>query len=376
MADLPTSGPPAENGEGIASDQDTSGFTSDARAGDRLTDQTLGEIDQTLSDSDQSASDSDQTSAERDQYAADRDQAASDRDLAHGLDPLAYRFSREIRQRSAREREQTASARLATARRRDETALARDLAALARDHAASARDLAMAQHDAAHEQLDGTLGLTDGEIIVRAAAQRERAAAHRAQAAAQRDLAAGDRLAAAGDREQAAADREHALRDREELARQLAISETDPLTGARTRGPGLSDLERELDRCRRANGLLVVAYVDVVGLKAVNDRNGHLAGDDLLKRVVAVIRAHLRSYDLIVRLGGDEFLCAMSSMTLPDARQRFAEVGHELAGSPGGGAIRTGYAQLNPEETVAQLIARADEQLIDPPARRPGPQRS
>lgn len=138
------------------------------------------------------------------------------------------------------------------------------------------------------------------------------------------------------------------------------------MTGERTRAAGLADLDHELDRCQRTNSSLVVAYVDVVGLKALNDNEGHAAGDELLKRLVATIRAHVRSYDLIIRLGGDEFLCVMTAVTLPDARQRFRQVAGTLAASPDAGAIRTGFAELRSDDDGAdELIARADGELLD-----------
>ncbi|MEA2182780.1 MAG: hypothetical protein QOF69_1965, partial [Solirubrobacteraceae bacterium] len=155
------------------------------------------------------------------------------------------------------------------------------------------------------------------------------------------------------------------LVDREALAQELAVLAIDPLTGARTRAAGLIELDHELERCRRTSGLLVVAYIDVVALKRLNDSVGHGAGDELLKRVVAQIKEHLRPYDLIIRLGGDEFLCAMSNMTLPGARQRLHAIAADLATAPGCGAIRTGFAQLlTPTETASALIARADNDLL------------
>jgi GGDEF domain-containing protein len=84
----------------------------------------------------------------------------------------------------------------------------------------------------------------------------------------------------------------------------------------------------------------------------------------MLQRVVALIRAHVRSYDLIVRLGGDEFLCAMSNMSLWDARERLSEVGDALGRSCKTGAIRTGFAQLMADESATELIARADKELL------------
>jgi len=80
---------------------------------------------------------------------------------------------------------------------------------------------------------------------------------------------------------------------------------------------------------------LAVAYVDVVGLKAVNDSRGHGAGDALLQRAVDGIRGHLRSYELIVRLGGGEFLCVMSGATIKDAEHRFNVIQTALAADSG-----------------------------------------
>jgi diguanylate cyclase (GGDEF)-like protein len=323
--------------------------------------QTLADSEQTLADVDQTSSDGDQASAEADQVASDRDQAASDRELASGdTDPHVHDANRDIRRRTTREREQTGQARPDAATRRDRTAQDRDVAARARDRAADARDLTLAEL----EQDTPPPAVTDDELVTPANALRQRAREDRARAAEQRELAAIDRRAAARDREQAARERRQALVDREALMRQLELAETDLLTGVRTRAAGLLELDRELERCRRRiGGRLVAVYVDVIGLKTVNDSEGHAAGDELLKRVVAVIKKHLRPYDLIIRLGGDEFLCAISNMTVADAHQRFRNMSNALAA--GGAAIRTGFAELARDESATALIARADHEMID-----------
>jgi diguanylate cyclase (GGDEF)-like protein len=188
---------------------------------------------------------------------------------------------------------------------------------------------------------------------------------NRARAAWRRRVTTTEaREAAAQDREQTARELLQVRSDRDALTRELAIAQADPLTGARTRASGLSDLERELSRCRRTNIPLVIAYVDVVGLKRLNDREGHAAGDELLKRIVRQITDRLRPYDLIIRLGGDEFLCVMSDMTMPEARQRFGDVAATLAAAPDPGAVRTGFAAFTPLESAADLIARADSELV------------
>jgi diguanylate cyclase (GGDEF)-like protein len=367
MANLSSGDRPEQSADGAPNrlDQDSifpsEGFVHEQALAD--SDQTLADGDQTLADSDQTSGERDQSSADSDQAASDRDQAASDRDLAHGVDPREHEATREIRRRAALLRGQTAATRLESGRKRDATASARDLAALARDQAAAARDLAMARRDVDHE-LDDARAVSAADVIMRVAEERRRARDSRVQAAEDRMQAARDREAAATDRERGARDRRQALAEREALARALALTEVDPLTGARTRAAGLADLDRELDRSRRNSSSLVVVYVDAVGLKRLNDSEGHHAGDRLLKRVVALISEHLRPYDLIVRLAGDEFLCAMSNMTLPDARRRFTAIGSALAAASEAGAISTGFAELTGDETATELIARADSQLI------------
>jgi len=326
-------------------------------------DQTVADSDQTLSDSDQTTSDIDQTSSETDQIAADRDQAASDRDLAAGADRHEYEITREIRERSREQRGQSAQARLQAASQRDAVAEARDIAALARDRMSAARDQAMAQMDTA--DLEATSrGDLSVERLVRAVKQRKRAAEYRLFAAENRAMAADDRSAAAADRQSAADERLQALADREDLAAALALAETDPLTGARTRAAGLVDLDRELERCRRTGTLFVVAYADVTGLKKVNDALGHGAGDELLRRLASLFKTHLRPYDLIVRVGGDEFLCAIPNMPEADVRERFRAISAALAAGPDAAGIRTGFATLRDGEDAAELIARADAELI------------
>jgi diguanylate cyclase (GGDEF)-like protein len=221
----------------------------------------------------------------------------------------------------------------------------------------------MAQLEAAGERHESTRALTGVELVARAGEQRKRAAEHRTQAAGHRLLAAEDRQAAARDRQQAAGERQRAQTDREALAIELDRAAVDALTSAHTRAAGLSELDHELDRARRTTSPLVVVYIDVVGLKAINDTLGHATGDALLTRVVAHVKAHVRPYDLVIRLGGDEFLCVMSNLTLEDARERFRAIAAALSSASDPGAIRTGFAQLRDHETAAELIARADSEL-------------
>jgi diguanylate cyclase (GGDEF)-like protein len=331
-------------------------------------DQSGADADQTRSDGDQTSSDQDQGAADRDQLAADSDQAASDRDLAHGVDRDAYETSRDARERTTETRRTTASERQNTASARDVTAHDRDVSALARDRAAEARDLEDDGWDAQIASLTSFYGTKRRQAVgrswmraargrQRAATDRARSAQHRADAAADRDRAASDRALAARDRVLAAADRAHAAAERE-------ADQVDALTGARRRAPGLTDIRHEIDRANRGDGQLIAIYVDVDGLKATNDSNGHRAGDMRLKHIVGVLQTQLRSYDPVVRLGGDEFVCTISGTPIESVRERFARISAQLSLTPDDGSITVGFAQLASGDSPMDLIDRADRQLI------------
>ncbi|MFA5787103.1 MAG: GGDEF domain-containing protein, partial [Actinomycetota bacterium] len=167
-----------------------------------------------------------------------------------------------------------------------------------------------------------------------------------------------------------ATDRADAATDRADAATDLASASLDELTGAHRRGAGLVELEREIARSRRSGEPLVVAYVDVDGLKTVNDTDGHATGDRLLCELVRVLRDQLRQYDLIVRVGGDEFLCALPGHTVPVVSERFAAISAELMTLPERMSISVGLAQLEGNETMEDLVARADAALLHERAQR------
>jgi diguanylate cyclase (GGDEF)-like protein len=152
---------------------------------------------------------------------------------------------------------------------------------------------------------------------------------------------------------------------RAESAALLAQASTDELTGARTRFIGLDEVSRELARThRRPGAALMLAFVDVDGLKRVNDGKGHLAGDALLRLVGRTLTANLRPSDIILRFGGDEFLCAMTDMTAPDARARFLKIRTTLAGVDPEYSVSFGLAQSDHNDTLEDVIARADADLL------------
>ncbi len=199
---------------------------------------------------------------------------------------------------------------------------------------------------------------------------RRRAAEDRRRAAEDRIRAADDRARAAVERARSERDRVQAARDRAQAAIDREASEIDELTRVRRRGSGMAQLQREIDRARRGSQGLAVAFVDVDGLKLVNDTRGHHAGDLLLQAVADALRAGLRSYDVIMRIGGDEFVCVLPQAEMDDVRRRFAEVSSTLARSAPEGSITVGLARLADEDTAQSLVNRADADLLSSRRRR------
>jgi diguanylate cyclase (GGDEF)-like protein len=237
---------------------------------------------------------------------------------------------------------------------RDESAVQRDASSTMRDRVADDLDDEAARLDASDDLADRhTLGVA--ELRGRSRSGRARAADNRTRARHDREHAREDRDHAEHDRTESRGDRLHALDDREH-------SSIDELTGARRRGVGLEDLRNEIRRAHRGHDQLVVAYVDVDRLKSVNDAQGHTAGDELLRAVAIAFRREMRPYDLLVRLGGDEFLGVLPNVGLDAARERFDRVQSELALS--GNAISIGYAELRGDDSAEDMVGRADAALL------------
>jgi diguanylate cyclase (GGDEF)-like protein len=334
-------------------------------------DQTAADLDQGLADADQSASERDQHAAERDQESADRDQAESAQANAsdRGMDPAKLARSEHDRAQSASERLRSRGARLETTNLRDENAARRDRTADDRDEAARARDQLAASIDAEIELLESEHFASNGdgnggslpartELLRRLSAERRRAVTNRARAADQRDAAARDRKLAAEDR-----DRAH--HDRRAAAEALERESIDHLTGALGRRAGRAAIQREMARATRFGETLVLMFVDVDGLKATNDDQGHLVGDSVLRATARCLTEGLRAYDIVLRFGGDEFVCTLSDQDTNGARKRFAHIAARLAEVAEGQTITVGFAEQRPQDTLDTLIGRADGAMLD-----------
>jgi diguanylate cyclase (GGDEF)-like protein len=132
---------------------------------------------------------------------------------------------------------------------------------------------------------------------------------------------------------------------------------------------GRITLQHEIDRARRSGQPFVLGFVDVDGLKERNDAQGHSAGDQMLQGVVVALRTTLRSYDPVVRIGGDEFLCGFTNTSLEASRRRAEDIQTAVEEGPTAGSVTIGLASLGDEnDTLTDLTARADADMY---ARKP-----
>lgn len=100
-------------------------------------------------------------------------------------------------------------------------------------------------------------------------------------------------------------------------ARQMhRLAHHDALTGLPNRLVFEEQLDRALERARRAGTRIALVFIDLNGFKAINDRFGHAAGDQVLQHMARRLREALRGSDSVARLGGDEFVAILESLSL------------------------------------------------------------
>ncbi|WP_051516098.1 GGDEF domain-containing protein [Candidatus Blastococcus massiliensis] len=135
-------------------------------------------------------------------------------------------------------------------------------------------------------------------------------------------------------------------------------AETDPLTGVANRRSWEAEASRHLARALRTGEPLSFAILDLDDFKQVNDRDGHGAGDDLLRELTTGWARRLRRADLLGRYGGDEFVLCLPATDEQGAWELLTglEDTHEFPWT-------VGLATAQQGDTLSGVLARADQHL-------------
>jgi len=149
-----------------------------------------------------------------------------------------------------------------------------------------------------------------------------------------------------------------------------AHAEIDPLTELVNRRGFERELRRALAYVKRYAVSAALVYLDLDGFKPVNDRHGHAAGDAVLKAAAMVLARHVRSSDLVARIGGDEFVTLLWHIDEEDAQAKaqaleaaIARMTATHAGATLSIGISAGAAMLLPLDTPASALERADRAM-------------
>jgi diguanylate cyclase (GGDEF)-like protein len=146
------------------------------------------------------------------------------------------------------------------------------------------------------------------------------------------------------------------------------LSQKDELTSLANRRYLLEQMEREFARAKRHQRPLSLLYLDLDGFKTLNDRHGHLFGDEILRGCARSLSAVLRSTDLLARIGGDEFAVLLPETNLEGAenvanklRKALLAYGLQIGPAISELTFCAGVSQIHKEDySIDDMLARAD----------------
>jgi diguanylate cyclase (GGDEF)-like protein len=165
------------------------------------------------------------------------------------------------------------------------------------------------------------------------------------------------------------ADQMQSLAKVETLASEVyKLAALDQLTGLYNRRSGEQRLAQEISRAQRHGRPLTILLMDLDGLKQINDRHGHAAGDAVLKGFADRLQRAIRGSDLAVRLGGDEFMALLPECRAEEVRHvlgRLEGLEFEFDDEKMRLQYSRGWTDYAAGETPQELLKRADNALYE-----------
>ena len=148
------------------------------------------------------------------------------------------------------------------------------------------------------------------------------------------------------------------------------LAHQDPLIALPNRRGFLRELERVIDRVKRYDVAAAMLFIDLDGLKMINDSFGHSAGDSALIKVAALLSKGVRRSDVVARIGGDEFGILLESCD-PERAGETARRLTELIGDSGFAhdgdnlplSVAIGVTMIGAADSAADVMGRADEEM-------------
>ena len=167
--------------------------------------------------------------------------------------------------------------------------------------------------------------------------------------------------------------REELTAERDQFAREARL---DPLTGLANRTAWIELVAIEEARRGRHASHVSIVSADLDNLKATNDRDGHAAGDEIIRTAARLLHDEARTADRVARVGGDEFLIMLPETDLAGAEKFVARVrateGRVQADGLPAVALSLGAATAAPDEPLGNAIDRADAAMYEDKKRRAG----
>jgi diguanylate cyclase (GGDEF)-like protein len=141
------------------------------------------------------------------------------------------------------------------------------------------------------------------------------------------------------------------------------LADSDTLTPLLNRRAFLREVERAIARVARHGSSIAVLIADLDGLKAVNDSDGHQAGDAVIMHVGYTLKAEVRASDIVARIGGDEFGMLLEELDEAAAVAKAVALRAAIAADPvdaRASSIAIGHTLIRADDSLDAVIARAD----------------